>query len=296
MPEENQTMEEIHTVEEVETINEPTPSQTEIQTENKQKNTVATVGMRFSIIWLIAIISPIIGLSIHLERSQILLYIILLCCILVFFIISPIFLVWFILWVIGLFRKPRWRAWIAVCIPLFIFIGLSISCCYIWSCIKVPATEFYNWSRIQEQLNKKAIDDDNFQYLLRSERDDTINQKSADEIEDMFEASTWSSFLEKGSYLFSALFQETYTNALEKYNNWEKPEITTDKDDEDVDTDTNTDDENNDIDEPEEDTNIEDSKTTEQEEITIEEPKKQNNETFSQTEKNEIEQLLNVIE
>jgi hypothetical protein len=50
MPEENQTMEEIHNVEEVETINETTPSQTEIQTENKQKNTVATVGMRFSII------------------------------------------------------------------------------------------------------------------------------------------------------------------------------------------------------------------------------------------------------
>lgn len=289
MPEENQTMEEIHTVEEVDTTNGPTPHQEENQPQNEQKNTVATVWMRFSIIWLIAIISPIIGLSTHIERSKILLFMILICSLLVFLILSPIFLVWFTLWIVGLFRKPRGKAWVAVCIPLLLFIGLGISCCYVWSCIKTPATDFYKWF----QTNQETLNDAKFQYVLQSERDNTINEKSADEIKDMFEASTWSSFLEKGSYLFSFMFKEVYESSLEKYNNGELPEIINEDENLDIDIDTDNEDDANETDS---DTNNEDNENIEQEEITIEEPKKEKSETFSQSEKNDIEQVLNFIE
>ena len=50
MPEGNQNVEEFHTSEEIHTTNESTQSHIEVESQEKRKNTVGTVGMRFSII------------------------------------------------------------------------------------------------------------------------------------------------------------------------------------------------------------------------------------------------------
>ena len=59
MPEENQNVEEFQTTEEIHTTNESTQSHMEVETQEKKKNTVGAVGMRFSIIGLIALIAPL---------------------------------------------------------------------------------------------------------------------------------------------------------------------------------------------------------------------------------------------
>ncbi len=73
--------------------------------------------------------------------------------------------------------------------------------------------------------------------------------------------------------------------ALEKYNNGEIVEI--DEEDNDIiDVDI-------DVEDDEEDEEIE---IDEQEEVTVEQPKAQNNGTFSQSEKNDIEEILDILE
>lgn len=233
----------------------------EIQTQNEQKNTVATVGMWFSIIGLILLI------TIFLWR----LWLILL-------------FIWFILWIVWLFYKPRGKARVAICIPLVVFIAFVSIACYIWKSVKTPANEFIEWAKPQlEQLESEDFDGDRFEQILQSEINSITNNKSDEDRKNMFEASTGSNFLEKGSYLLFSLLQQSMETALEKYNNGELPEL--EEDDNIIDVD---------IDVDEEDNNNEDEST--EEEIIVEQPKKTSNETFSQSEKNDIEQILNILE
>ncbi len=147
-----------------------------------------------------------------------------------------------------------------------------------------------DWAKPQlEQFeNDENFDGDRFGNILESEVNSIIKDKSEDEWKVIFEASTGSNLLEKGSYLFFSLMQQGFENALEKYNNGELPEIS-DEDNNIIDVDIDV--ENDDEDDNEEDT--EDEST---EEITIQQPKKTNNETFTQSEKNDIEQILNILE
>jgi len=230
-------------------------------TEENQKNTVATVGMRFSIIWLIALI------SIFLARLW-----------------FPMLIIWFILWIIGLFYKPRGKARVAICIPLVIFIAIASISCYIWNSVKAPLNEFVEWVQPQfEQLeNSENFDGELFGDILEAELNNMTNGKSENEWKELFESSTGSNSLEKGAYMLSSMFKEWFESALEKYNNWELPEIS-DNDNQIITIDVDI--ENN-----------EDENTNEEPENTDENTNTENVEVFSQSEQNDIEQILNILE
>ena len=132
----------------------------EIQTSAKQpKNTVALIGMIFSIIWLILAITV------------------------VFFPFGLFFLaIWFILWLIGLFYKPRGKARIAIIIPVITFIAMLITWLWARKSIKTPAIEFANWANenITPRLNWD-LDENKFQQILTDEVNKVISSKTKPE-------------------------------------------------------------------------------------------------------------------
>ena len=229
---------------------------TEEKTQNEQKNTVGTVGMRFSIIWLVALIT-------------------------VFFLRLwlPLLLVWFILWIIGLFYKPRGKARVAVCIPVIVLVAFISITWYIWKSIKTPTNEFMEWIQPQlEQLeNDETFDEDRFGDILQAELNNMNNDKSKDERKTLFESSTGSNFLEKGAYMLSSIIKEWFENSLEKYNN-ELPEV---ENEENISSNENEEDV--------EDVTIEDNNVVEDE---------NNNEEITNNwdEQNDIEQIINILE
>ncbi len=226
----------------------------ENQNQTEQKNTVALVGMIFSIVWLVLLFT-IIGTWFGF---------ILLC-------------IWFILWIIWLFYKPRGKARVAVCIPLVVFIAIAALICHLRSSIKTPAREFKDWASVRfEQLDEQDFDDDKFELILQKEANDIINSKTEAEREEAYKNATWSNAIEKWSYLFFDALKETLDNSLEKYYNNELPEI-----------DAN-DDENNII-----DVDVEVTNNEEPSEV-VEEQK--NVEVFTDAEKNDIEQIIDILE
>ena len=262
----------------------------EIQSQNEQKNTVATVGMWFSISWLVAII--LIILWIICLINWFILWIFLLLIWGMLWLLTCWYLnllVWFILWIVGLFYKPRGKARVAICIPLVIFVIIELLWFYVKKSIETPFNEFIIWAnpQIAQLQDEENFDDDRFEDILQIELNTMINDiknTTKDEWKSLFESSTGSNSLEKGAYILTSLAKQWLENALEKYNEWEIVEI----DDDDnhiinVDIDVEEDEE---IDEDEKD----------EDEITIEQPKKTNSETFTQSEKNDIEQILNILE
>jgi len=228
----------------------------------EKKNTVATVGMRFSIIWLIALITLFLA-----------------------WLWLPLLVLWFILWIIGLFYKPRGKARVAICIPLIVFIIIFWTIAYIWSSAKTPAIEFIDRAKNQlEQVDEETFDGDMFGNLVESEINNIINDKTEDDWKASFEASTGSNVIEKGSYLIFSILQQWFENALEKYNNGELAEISDDDDNKIVTIDIDVED-----DEDAEKDIEEDSEETEN-------TKQENVEVFTQSEQNDIEQILNILE
>lgn len=254
----------------------------EIKTQNEQKNTVATVGMWFSII----------GFVLFLSIFLILIWNVLLALfgVMGFFFASPLLFIWFVLWVIWLFSTPRWRARIAVILPLVVFVIVNCLLFYAWKSIKTPVNEFIGWAEPQlEQLQtEENFDEDRFGDILEVELNKIANNTSGDDWKVLFETSTGSNFIEKGAYMVFSKAKEWFENALEKYNDGEIVEIDED-DNHIINVDIDVEDDN-----IEED--IEDEDTDDEEEITIQQPKKTNSETFSQSEKNDIEQILNILE
>lgn len=234
----------------------------DFQTRNEQKNTVATVGMVFSIIWLIALITVIFA------RLWL-----------------PLLFVWLILWIIGLFYKPRGKARVAVCIPLIVFIAIFSVSAYIWKSIKTPAVEFVDWLKIEfENIDEKSFDKERFNNITNEEFDNIISSMTEEDFKALIENSTWSNILEKSSYVIFGLLQQWFETSLEKYNNWEIPEISDNKIvTVDIDVEPN---EN-------ENENIDENKEIEK---TNEDTKKENVEVFSQSEKNDIQEILNYLE
>jgi len=225
-----------------------------------QKNTIATVGMRFSIIWFIALIT-----------------------LLFVWLWLPMLFIWFILWIIGLFYKPRGKARVAVCIPLIVFIAITSVICYIWSSIKTPAKEFVDWAKIEfENVDEETFDNERFNAIINEEFNNISSSLNEEEFESLLENSTWSNTLEKLSYVVFGLLQQGFETSFEKYNNGYLPEINN---------------ENNDI--ITVDVNIENNEnenTNEEAEISIENNENSNTEVFSQSEQNDIEQILNILE
>ena len=134
-----------------------------------------------------------------------------------------------------------------------------------------------DWAKPQlEQLESEDFDEDRFENLLQTEINNITNNTSDNERKNL---------LEKGSYLFFSIVRQSMETALEKYNNGDLPEINEEDDDNIIDVDIDV-----------EDKNDEDAEDDIEEEITIEQPKTQNNETFSQSEKNDIEEILDILE
>ncbi len=227
---------------------------TEEKTQNEQKNTVGTIGMRFSIIWLVALIT-------------------------VFFIRLwlPLLLVWLILWIIGLFYKPRGKARVAVSIPLVVFIALASVVCYVWSSIKTPTTQFTDWIKVEfENIDDENFDNDRFNAITNEEFNNIRASLTEEEFKTLLENSTWSNTLEKWAYVLFGLLQQGFENSLERYNN-ELSEV----------------DENN---ENELDEVVDEDSNNEENEIETNEVEVENDESSLQNEKNDIDEILNILE
>lgn len=254
--------------------------------QNEQKNTVATVGMRFSIIGLILFLSAFFVLLWNIILA--------LFWIMGFIICFPLLFIWFILWIIWLFKKPRAKARVAVIIPVIVFIVIKCITYYIWKSIETPANEFRDWVNPQlEQLeDDKNFDKKKFRNTFRYEFNNICNNKSEEERKDLFEASTGSNNIEKSAYVLSSISKEWFEIALEKYNNGEAPEINEEdlNDDERIEIEVKTNEEENDSEE-----NVEEDNNEESTESKAETPKK-NNATSNRSEQQEIEEVLSIIE
>jgi len=230
----------------------------EIQAQKEQKNVVATVGMRFSIIGFIALISLIF-----------------------MWLWFPLLFVWFILWIIGLFYKPRGRARVAVIIPLLVFIAIASLIHYLWSSIKVPAIEFKNWAEAQaEQYDEETFDNDRFSDITEEEFNNIFSSMEQEEFKSLIENSEWSNTVEKASYALFGILQQGLINSLERYNN-EISEIESEQQIENNEEVTDTD---------------QPTETNENVENTTVNVETENVEVFSQSEQNDIEQILNILE
>lgn len=254
----------------------------EIKTQDEQKNTVATVGMWFSISWLVAIVFMVLWVICFINGIGFWVFLFLIWSVLWLLTCWQLnLLVWFILWICGLFNKPRAKARVAVCIPLVVLVAIVSVVCYLWNSVKTPANEFVDWMKPQfEQFeDDENFDGDRFGDLLQIEINNITSDKTEEDRKNMFETCTGSNSLEKGSYLFFSILRQSMETALERYNNGEVPEIN------EVNDNIITIQVEND-----------ESEHDDQKDAVVEQPKTQNVETFSQSEKNEIDQILGILE
>ncbi len=259
--------------------------------QNEQKNTVATVGMRFSIIGLILFLSAFFVLLWNIILA--------LFWIMGFIICSPLLFIWFILWIIWLFKKPRAKARVAVIIPVIVFIVIKCITYYIWKSIETPTNEFMEWIKPQmEQLeNDENFNGERFGDILEIELNTITHSKSGDERKTLFDISTGSNNIEKWAYMLSSIFKEWFEIALEKYNNEELPEIDKkymDDDDNFIEIEVNTKENDNEED-------IEESSNKSSEEDNNKEPTKveasqKSNRTSNNSEQKDIEEVLSIFE
>lgn len=261
----------------------------DIKDQKEGKNTVALVWMICSIIWVILLLTIIGSL---------------------FWFVFLI--IWFVLWIIGLFYKPRTKARIAVLIPAIIRICLYIGFLYIKDSIKTPALEFSTWfeTTIENETYGNILEDDEFWDLLSSEFKNLVDWKSENEIMELYDNSNWSNSIEKRGYVFFGLIKDSIEISLEKYNlNSETTnEEISDIDEEDIanveDSDENIDDEENDdvensdenLDDEEDNENNKEETNNENKKEETKKAKTENVEVFNNWEKNDIEEIINILE
>ena len=225
----------------------------EIKAPEQPKNTVALIWMICSIVWLVLFITIIF-----------------------FRLWLPLLFLGFVLWIIGLCFKPRGKARVAIMIPLIVFILCMLGISHIYKSAKTPAIEFGEWAN--ENLTEERfenIDEDKFEKLVEYEANKLAKEKTEEEWKAIYEATTWSNAIEKVSYIFFGLLQESIENALDSYDALPN-EI--------VDDETENEDENIitvDIETEESNNNETDKETVE---------------VFSDSEKNDIEQIINILE
>lgn len=199
-----------------------------------------------------------------------------LLCLTIFWLGFGLFLLWlwFILWIIGLFSKPRGKAWVAVSIPLIVFVAIFSIIAYIRSSIKTPANEFIARAETTfEDIDKESINEDQFWDIIESKINEIFNSKTEEDRKSLYSASTWSNMIEKGSYLFFDIVKQWIEGALEEYNNLPETDKKTDN--------IEASDENN---ETVSNNEKKDNTTTSSVEV------------FSESEKNDIEQIISILE
>lgn len=233
-------------------------------TEENQKNRVATVGMRFSIIGLIILILNIIWIATTFNETPTLLWVIILIITLLLRIWIPLLFIWFILWIIWLFYKPKAKARIAILIPIFSIIFINIS-------TYEPTNEFINWA---QETNQESIDKD----VFKTEFKKVISDKTQEDLISMYNSHDSINPIKKASYLFFSLVKEAMNISLEEINNWDTTEIINEEDEV-----ITIDIEKNEKNESEESDNNSDTQT---EKVEI----------FTKEEQNDIEQVLKILE
>lgn len=237
--------------EEIKTSNEP-----------KEKNTVALVWMICSIVWLILLLTIIwIGFGVILLT------------------------IWFILWIIGLFYKPRGKARVAVIIPAIIGIAAIIWLVYVKNSIATPASEFASWIETisDNEIYSNIMEDDDFWNAISNEFKEIITSKNQDELKELYNTSSWSNAIEKWSYVFFGFMKESIENSLEKYGL--DSEIS-DTDDEDLNEEE--------IDEESDETD--NDEINDEEEVDEEVEETESVEIFNNSEKSDIEEIINILE
>lgn len=227
----------------------------EIQTPEQPKNTVALIWMICSIVWLILFIS-------------------------IFFIRlgMPLLLLGLILWIVWLFFRPRGRAWVAVIIPVIVFGLCILGISHIYKSAKTPAIEFGEWAK--ENLTEEKfenIDEDRFEKIVEYEANKLVKDKTEDERKAIYETTTGSNAVEKVSYIFFGLLQESIENALDSYNALPNEVIDDEIENEDENIIT---------------VDIE----KEENQDTDDETNKETVEVFTDSEKDDIEQIINILE
>ena len=252
----------------------------ENQNQTEQKNTIATIGMWLSIIFSIPAISIILLLLPFPFSFKIFSVILVLF---IYFLWLPFLLflfIWFILWIIWLFHKPKGQAIVAICIPVIVVCLFY----FIWNSLKSPAFETINWAENKqfENVIDEDFNDDKFEIILQKELNNALNSKTEVEREDIYNNTQWKNIIEKTAYLFADnILKPGIENSINKYINNELPEI-----------DENDDNGNNIIDVDVEVTN--DENNSEEPSEIVEEEK--NVEVFTDAEKNEIEQIIDILE
>ncbi len=261
----------------------------EIKNQTEEKNTVATVWMWFSISWLVAIVFIALWIWCLFKESVIGFLLLFIWTILWLLSCGYLnFLVWFVLGIIWLFYKPRKRARVAVCIPLVIFIIIELLWLYVKKSFEAPVNEFMDWAKPQfEQLqNEEDFDGDRFGDILEIElwkiAEDTAKNMTKDEWNVLYESSTGSNSLEKVGYILSSFAKQWFENSLEKYHDGYIPEI--------------IDEDENNIINVDVQVNNEEEKVEEEKSETVETLKPEKRETFTQSEKANIEQIINILE
>lgn len=243
------------------------PEENKIHVESGD-NTIALVWMILSIIGLILTIT------------------------LVFFRVGiPLLVLWLLLWLIWLCKKPRWKAWAAVLISLITLGGIAALVISLRNSMKVPANNFLE--RTQQEVQKLDIenfDEDKFEAFAEEEANKVIQSLSQEELNNLYETSTWSNSLEKWSYVFFYLVQQWTENALNRYKEDLPPKINADNEIAEEEN-TNTQEINE-----EENTSTEEENTEVQEITTEENNTSDNNEVFTDSEETDIEQIINILE
>ena len=161
----------------------------------KEKNTVALIGMIFSIVWLVLLITIIW----------------------IWFAI-PLLIIWFILGIIWLFFKPRGKAWVAVLIPGCIFWAIFWCIAYLWSSIKAPVQEFTTWIEAQNEAKRfDNMNEDLFKAIANEEFNNIAEDLSWANFDEIFDATTGKNNIEKFGYIFFSIIQQGISNSLDAY-------------------------------------------------------------------------------
>ena len=242
----------------------------EKQTQNEKKNSVAAVGMRFSIIWLVILVLNMIGIATIFNETTMSLWLVLFVFTLVLWIWIPLFFIWFILWIIWLFYSPKIKALIAVLIPIFSMFFINAS-------VNAPTNEFALWAQDwAQQTDRDNLDEDKLEDVFEAESNKIITSKTKDERISMYNSYNGFNPIKKISYLFFSVVKECMEVSLDKFNNWEMPAINNDEDKiitVEIENNENPNEENN-------------NSEIESESV----------EVFTQSEKNDIEEIINILE
>ena len=165
--------------------------------EPNEKNTVALVWLILSIIGLLFFIS-------------------------IFWIILaiPLLAIWFILWVIWLCYKPRWKAIAAIIISLIPCVLVYCLGFYLSNNLKAPAEDFINWA--ETTFTGEAIeniDQERFNNIANFIFEQHLEEFTPEKFQTMYDNTSGSSVIEKGGYVIVDMVKDVFTESLDAYNN-----------------------------------------------------------------------------